>query len=69
MKLGSQATGACCWAYRAVSEPGIIDISLISDDLGSEAGSFHVEINDVLSRPVDPALQPGTPENLLVISE
>ena len=47
----------------------MIDISLMSDDLGSEAGAFHVEINDVLSMPVDPALQPGTPENLLVISE
>jgi len=69
IKLGSHAIGACCCAYRAVSEPGMIDISLMSDDLGSKAGAFHVEINDVLSMPVDPALQPGTPENLLVISE
>lgn len=68
MKLGSHAIGACCWAYRAVSEPGMIDISLMSDDLGSDEGAFHVEINDVLSRPLDPALQPGTPEKLLVSS-
>jgi hypothetical protein len=68
MKLGSHAIGACCWAYQAVSKLRMIDISLMSDDLKSEAGAFPVEINDVLSKPVDPALQPGTPENLLVIS-
>lgn len=66
MKPGSHEIGPCCWAYRAVSEPGMIDISLMSDDLRSEAGAFQVEISDVLSRPVDPALQPGTSENLLV---
>jgi hypothetical protein len=43
----------------------MIDISLMRDDLRSEAGAFQVEISDVLSRPADPALQPGTSENLL----
>ena len=68
MKLGSHTIGFCCYAYRAASEPGMMEISPMNDDLRSDAGALLSDINDVLLRPDGPVLQLGTPENPLVRS-